>query len=251
MDTKNFDQLMSVLKFLIVTVGFGYVTLSVNTSIQTREIEIKELDQVGKYVQLAVTENVGARKQFAEYFATVTRSQELKSLWKDYAKKVNAEFEAQQQKELAKEKTAKELNRQIDSASTPSEKVEKEKELARTLSELNTLKRELSVKPMYAQQQGAPVQTPGAGWVYLGEYDKNTKTWKTVYYDIGKNQSPSDLAGKKLKVTAVASNVRETMPSAFGSFGDVIDNLRNGTEVTVNRVQEWHTSGYEWAAVSY
>jgi hypothetical protein len=250
MDTKNFDQLMSVLKFLIVTVGFGYVTLSVNTSIQTREIEIKELDQVGKYVQLAVTENVGARRQFAEYFATVTRSEELKRLWKDYAKKVNEEFEAQQRKELAKEETANQLKQQIGSASTTSEKVEKEKELARTLSELNTIKRELSVKPIYAQQS-VQAQAPGAGWVYLGEYDKSTKTWKTVYYDIGKNQSPNDLLGKKLTVTTVASNVRETMPSAFGSFGDVIDNLKNGTEVTVNRVQEWHTSGYQWAAVSY
>jgi len=66
MEKENFDQLMSIFKFLIVTVGFGYISLSVNTSIQKREIEIKELEQVGKYVDMAVTENIGTRKRFAE-----------------------------------------------------------------------------------------------------------------------------------------------------------------------------------------
>ena len=109
MEKEKFNQWMSILKFLIVTVGFGYISLSVSTSIQTREIAIKELDQIGKYVDMAVTENIGTRKRFAEYFATVTRSEELKALWKDYERKVNKDYEEEQKKKQAEEAKAKNL----------------------------------------------------------------------------------------------------------------------------------------------
>ena len=241
---------MSIFKFLIVTVGFGYISLSVNTSIQKREIEIKELEQVGKYVDMAVTENIGTRKRFAEYFATVTRSDELKALWKNYEGKVNKDFEEEQKKKQAEEAKAKKLEAQIAQLDEIPKRIDKEMELAKTYAELNNIKQELFVKPSYAQQR-EPVQLSGAGWVYLGEYDKRAKKWITVYYNIDRKQPPNDLLGKNLQVTSLAVNVRESMPSIFGAFGSVIDNLKNGTQITVNRIQEWQNSGYMWAAVSY
>jgi hypothetical protein len=250
MEKEKFNQWMSILKFLIVTVGFGYISLSVSTSIQTREIAIKELDQIGKYVDMAVTENIGTRKRFAEYFATVTRSEELKALWKDYERKVNKDYEEEQKKKQAEEAKAKNLEAEIAQLDEIPKRMDKEMELAKTYAELNNIKQELSVKPSYVQQR-EPVQLPGAGWVYLGEYDKGAKKWITVYYNIDRKQAPNDLLGKNLQVTSLAVNVRESMPSLFGTFGSVIDNLKNGTEITVNRIQEWQNSGYMWAAVSY
>ena len=250
MEKEKFDQWMSIFKFLIVTVGFGYISLSVNTSIQTREIEIKELEQVGKYVDMAVTENVGTRKRFAEYFATVTRSEELKALWKDYEKKVNKDYEEEQKKKQAEEAKAKKLEAEIAKLDEIPKRIDKEMELAKTYAELNNIKQELSVKSSYAQHRG-PAQLSGAGWVYLGEYDKSAKKWIKVYYNIDRKQEPNDLLGKNLQVTSLAVNVRESMPSTFGALGSVIDNLKNGTEITVSRIQEWQNSGYMWAAVSY
>jgi hypothetical protein len=250
MEKVKFDQLMSVLKFLIVTVGFGYISLSVNTAIQTREIEIKELEQVGKYVDMAVTENIGTRKRFAEYFATVTRSEELKALWRDYERKVNIAYEEEEKKKQAEEAKVKNLEAEISQLKEISKQIDKEIELAKTYAELNNIKQELSVKPLDVQQRG-PVQLSGAGWVYLGEYDKSAREWIKVYYNIDRKQNPNDLLGKKLTVTSLAVNVRESMPSIFGAFGSVIDNLKNGTEIIVNRIQEWQNSGYMWAAVSY
>jgi len=250
MEKESFDQLMSVLKFLIVTVGFGYISLNVSTSIQKREIEIKELEQVGKYVDMAVTENIGTRKRFAEYFATVTRSEDLKALWRDYEGKVNKEFEEERKKKQAEEAKAKDLETEIAQLKEIPKRIDKEMELAKTYAELNSIKQELSVRPSYAQQR-EPVHVSKAGWVYLGEYDKRAKNWIKIYYNIDKKQPPNDLLGKKLQVTSLAVNVRESMPSTFGTFGSVIDNLKNGTEITVDRIQEWHNSGYMWAAVSY
>jgi hypothetical protein len=251
MQKDKFDQLMAVAKFVIVTVGFGFVTLQINTEIQKREIEIKELDQMGKYVNIAVVENVGTRKRFADYFATVTRSEDLRALWKDYQRNVTKEYEDEKAAKTVKVEQAEQLAKAIDKPDVKIEKrLTKDTELARTLAEVNNINQELQVNPIDASQR-APEATSGAGWVYLGEYDKKNKIWVKTYFNIRSKQAPESLVKEDLRVTTVAINVRDSMPSMIGTFGEVIGNLKNGRKVSVSRVEGWLTSGYMWAAVSY
>lgn len=251
MKQETFDQLMTVAKFVIVTVGFGFFTLQINSEVQKRGIEMKELAQMGEYVNIAVSDNIGTRKRFADYFATVTRSEELRALWVDYQRTVTEEYEKEQEVKTLKENQAEELVKVIKKPDEEiGKKLIKDTELARKLAEVSNIKQELQVKPIDVSQR-TPVVTSGAGWVYLGEYDKTKQTWVKKYYNIKKKQTIESLVNQELQVTTIAVNVRDSMPTSNAVFGEVVDNLKNGKVVTVTRVEEWDDSGYMWAAVSY
>ena len=92
-----------------------------------------------------------------------------------------------------------------------------------------------------------------SGWAYLGQYVAGEQRWKTRYFDFRDNETPRSLEGQTLKVRAETGelNVREGMPSPFGSFARVIDVLSPGSQVKTEEVREWQSSGYMWARVSY
>lgn len=80
-----------LLEFLIGTVGFSVISLSIASYFKDRELVIKERDverleieQLGKYIDHALTDNVATRERFARYFWRVSRSQEMKKGWEDY-----------------------------------------------------------------------------------------------------------------------------------------------------------------------
>jgi len=80
-------------KFLLGTFALGLVTTLINSAIQTREVELKEQDQVGQFLQHALKEDVGIRRRFAQYFSTVTRSDHLRKGWVRYSEMVEKEFQ--------------------------------------------------------------------------------------------------------------------------------------------------------------
>lgn len=80
-------------KFALGTFTLGLVTTLVNSSIQTREVELREQEQVGQFLQHALQEDVGVRRRFAQYFATVTRSTRLREGWARYSELVEREYE--------------------------------------------------------------------------------------------------------------------------------------------------------------
>ena len=97
--------LLSFVKFGLGTIALGLITISINRAIQYREIEIKEQDQIGQFLEHALDKDVGVRQRFAQYFATVTRSEVLRERWKKYSKIINKEYnekeeELQKQEEL-------------------------------------------------------------------------------------------------------------------------------------------------------
>ena len=100
MDLEKFKEWLSFWKFFLGTFILGLATFLVNQDIQNREIEIKEQEQIAKYIEHAIHEDVGIRLRFAQYFKNVTRSEVLRDRWKDYLEIVQAEYD---EKKMEKE----------------------------------------------------------------------------------------------------------------------------------------------------
>jgi hypothetical protein len=92
MDNERLTIWVGFAKFVLGTFILGLVTAFINNEIQNREIELKEIEQLGKFIDHALTEDVGVRKRFAHYFSKVTRSEKLRERWSEYYKDVEVEF---------------------------------------------------------------------------------------------------------------------------------------------------------------
>ena len=79
-------------KFFFGTFVIGFVSLVVKSGYENREIAIKESEQIGHYVEIALREDIGSRKRFAEYFKTVSVSDLYRERWTEYFNLVNEEF---------------------------------------------------------------------------------------------------------------------------------------------------------------
>ena len=88
-------------KFLLGTVVVGLVSLWINSGIETRQVELKEMEEIGRFVEYALEENVGVRMRFAQYFSTVVRSEELRERWEAYSELVETEFTETQEQAVA------------------------------------------------------------------------------------------------------------------------------------------------------
>lgn len=116
-----------------------------------------------------------------------------------------------------------------------------------------------SAKPAYQKDvltQRQPEVVAGTkteGWAYLGHYQAEAKNWKTHYFDFDKQTVPQTLKGEKLTVREQtgALNVRSGMPTLTGQFQPITNVLKPGNEVEIIKVNEWHSSGYMWAKISY
>lgn len=95
-------------KFLLGTFALGLVSTLINSAIQERELELKEQEQIGEFLQHALDQDVGVRKRFAQYFATVTRSEVLRTRWQEYSDLVEIEFQQTQQEKQELEARAEE-----------------------------------------------------------------------------------------------------------------------------------------------
>jgi Family of unknown function (DUF5675) len=129
-------------KFLLGTFAIGLVTTLVNSAIQEREVEIKEQEQVGHFLQHALQEDVGVRRRFAQYFATVTRSDQLRKGWASYFKLIETEYQ-----EKRKEKT--ELEARAQNATIDAQERE------RLSARIAELERALSPRPAVTSSPGA------------------------------------------------------------------------------------------------
>jgi len=89
------------------------------------------------------------------------------------------------------------------------------------------------------------------GWAYLG--NKSNGTWQTRYFDFKANDNPLKFTegDGKLRVREATGslNLRQNMPNPDGTFPPVIDVLDPGTEVSVQEVRAWQSTGYMWAKV--
>lgn len=108
-EKENTDRLnawLSFLKFFLGSVVLSTLALIINSNLKKRELENREMDLVGKYIEYALTKEVGDRKRFSEYFATVIRSNEQRERWQAYDSLVTVEYQAMLQ-ELKKQDSLK------------------------------------------------------------------------------------------------------------------------------------------------
>lgn len=120
-------------KFVLGTVAIGILTAVINWQIQIkqinidqqqteRELQLKQLESdrefLGRFVETALDENLEARLRFAHYFASLTVSQEQKSLWNSYYEDLKVEATAITIKlataQSIQEQIQEELNKETD-----------------------------------------------------------------------------------------------------------------------------------------
>lgn len=126
-------------RFILGAFALGLVTTLINCEIQERDIELKEQDQVGQFLEHALQKDVGIRRRFAQYFSTVTRSHELRKRWEEYNKLVAVEYQ-----ETVKEK--QEVQEKVKKTGIDA------KERERLLARLAELEQALSTKPAYIRE---------------------------------------------------------------------------------------------------
>ncbi len=140
MADDKFKHWMGFVKFFLGTFVIGIITVIVNHQIQSRELELKELDKLGNYIEHALVENVGVRRRFSQYFATVTRSDTLRERWKEYYSLVEIEY----QSVIDEKNEKKELERKLQEAHMQGEYVGSD--LVAVRSQILSLERELFVE---------------------------------------------------------------------------------------------------------
>jgi hypothetical protein len=136
------QQWFAFAKFLLGTFTIGIVTLIANHQIQQRELEIKEQESVGHFLVRALTQDVGVRRRFAQYFATVTRSDNLRSRWESYLAVVDREYrDTQAQLSKAEQDVQKAIS------TTEPENALNTALLDQKVSKVDELRAALAVKP--------------------------------------------------------------------------------------------------------
>jgi len=168
MDNERLQIWLNFSKFILGSVVLGSITLMVNSRIQEREVEIKEMEQLGTFVDKAIDDSVYIRRRFAKYFSTVTRSKEIRGRWEIYAAAIEAEFE---EKEEAKNKLDAEkadLTAKLNTLVTKSK--EEKKERAAIEAKLSRVEGRLAVVQNDLTQSNKPDRSEetttrrGPGW---------------------------------------------------------------------------------------
>jgi hypothetical protein len=141
-ELEQSKQWFAFAKFFLGTFAVGIVTLIANHQIQERELEIKEQESVGHFLEQALTQDVGVRHRFAQYFATVTRSDKLRKRWESYLTVVQPEYDETREQLSKAEEAAKKA---VD---TPgSDDKANSVKLDQYFSKVDELRSALAVKP--------------------------------------------------------------------------------------------------------
>lgn len=286
MEKRQEKQIAGFVRFIVGTVAVSIIVPFLNWQIQSREVEIKELEQLGKFVEHALNENIAVRQRFAKYFATVSRSEGMRGRWDKYKSVLDKEEKETKEKverlEQEKNQLVAQSEKRLKNIELELQKLEEQKRLAMEASKKEKIKKEIvakqtSLKEAVAQRtrlegQLSQVQSEiksakeelvfpakntfaairkKTGWVYLGEFDDGQQTWVTAYFDIPIKSDPREVVLKKLSVNAASINIRTGMPSVFGSFRKVADVLNQGDTVEILEVARWQETGYVWARVRY
>lgn len=93
MENEKLKIWLNFSKFLLGTFALGLVTAFLSNDIKMKEIELKEQNQIGSFLEHALQEDVGVRYRFSQYFSKVTRSKELRERWEEYYKIVKTEYD--------------------------------------------------------------------------------------------------------------------------------------------------------------
>ncbi len=235
----------------------------------------------------AATDDLETRIRRAEYFSFMALDDSARDKWVEYKVELEKLLQLQTDKVKKLEKERDEVQKKADEdgrkLAVAGSRIE---ELSSQLSEKSTLaadkilelEREkadeqvalkvaqssfavkdttladISVQLQEAQSEIASpdqrVQQPIAsktGWVYLGEYDGDKGAWVTKHVSVGRGTNPLTLKAESLRVSASALNVR----ISGDPWGKLVDVLKQNAAFRVEEIDEWGSTGYFWARISY
>lgn len=102
MNDERWKSLLSFAQFIVGTVAVGVVGTIMNHQIQTREVEIKEQEQISKNLGTVLSSNAADKLLMAQFYAAVTRSEDIRKRWELYRDELRNEIEyATKQRETA------------------------------------------------------------------------------------------------------------------------------------------------------
>ncbi|MFA6283386.1 MAG: hypothetical protein WCT30_05845 [Desulfurivibrionaceae bacterium] len=111
MNDERWKSLLSFAQFILGTVVLGVVGTIINNQIQTREIEIKEQEQIAKNLGTVLSTNSADKLLMAQFYAAVTRSDDIRKRWEIYRDELKKEIDAAKSQ---REKTASEIQQTTD-----------------------------------------------------------------------------------------------------------------------------------------
>ena len=111
MNDERWKSIMTFVQFLLGTVVLGVFGTIINHQIQTREVEIKEQELISKNLETVLSSNVGDKLLMAQFYATVTRSDDIRKRWEIYRDELKQEIE---EKKALQAKVASEIQANTD-----------------------------------------------------------------------------------------------------------------------------------------
>lgn len=113
LDNEKLKTWLDFGKYFLGTFVLGVLGYFAKASFDKRNLAILESDQIGKYVEQALADDVALRLRFADYFNTVLPMDDRNARWDEYVVKLRKE---QEQTEIAKAAVSQ-SNEIIDSLS--------------------------------------------------------------------------------------------------------------------------------------
>lgn len=111
MNDERWKSLLTFAQFILGTVVLGVFGTIINHQIQTREVEIKEQEQISKNLGTVLSNNAADKLLMAQFYSAVTRSDEIRKRWEIYRDELKKEIETAK---LQREKTASEIQQTTD-----------------------------------------------------------------------------------------------------------------------------------------
>lgn len=140
---------VSFLKFFLGSVVVTILGILIDASFTHRELEMKEMDQIGKYLNVALSKDIGVRKRFSEYFATTLRSEDARVRWESYDSIMTVYYDEEVYKrdslaalDKEKEKEKENLQLKLDNLSSPEEKEQVKKEIEQLDDQIHEIQEE-------------------------------------------------------------------------------------------------------------
>lgn len=288
MDEKRFELWLRLGQFLIGTVVLGLATAVVNWQIQTRQVEIQEIEQLGKFVEHAIDENLTVRQRFADYFATVSQSETFRERWEMYKSKIDKELEKieAKAKELEKKKEVEiaekaELLKQLQNTQEQVQDLEASWQNRVSLNEEERKKLQIKMEEQEATIRKAQaaalerdqklallqstIQAAESELTYTRRNDRvQVPTSKQGWVYLGE----FDISSKKwinrywniginvYPESLVGQNIQVTATAInvrndSNPWSQEIGNLKRNAIVFVEKIERWGLTGYYWAKVTY
>ncbi len=111
MNDERWKSLLSFAQFMLGTVVLGVFGTIINHQIQTREVEIKEQELISKNLGTVLSSNAADKLLMAQFYATVTRSEDIRERWREYHELLKTEIK---EAKATREKIASEISPEMD-----------------------------------------------------------------------------------------------------------------------------------------